>query len=180
MSNLAPLIYVILYNMKQHISKLVIVGDDEARFVRQSNSNDTIIPIHEETSIGEVKSWVFGFLTAINIILTNEMWLNINKARLNQDGYGLWVIFSDAWHNDICIFLLTWRAIFVISCNILALPSLFLMSLLLVNTSLQVVAFNSWTVPFQWWPVTEMAWMPSPLSRDLFLPLPEIPRTADI
>ena len=56
MSNLAPLIYVILYNMKQHISKLVIVGDDEARFVRQSNSNDTIIPIHEETSIGEVKS----------------------------------------------------------------------------------------------------------------------------
>ena len=57
MSNLAPLIYVILYNIKQHISKLVIVGDDEARFVRQiSNSNDTIIPIHEETSIGEVKS----------------------------------------------------------------------------------------------------------------------------
>ena len=56
MSNLAPLIYVILYNIKQHISKLVIVGDDEARFVRQSNSNDTIIPIHEETSIREVKS----------------------------------------------------------------------------------------------------------------------------
>ena len=56
MSNLAPLIYVILYNTKQHISKLVIVGDDEARFVRQSNSNDTIIPIHEETSIWEVKS----------------------------------------------------------------------------------------------------------------------------
>ena len=56
MSNLAPLIYVILYNIKQHISKLVIVGDDEARFVRQSNSNDNIIPIHEETSIWEVKS----------------------------------------------------------------------------------------------------------------------------
>ena len=56
MSNLAPLIYLILYNIKQHISKLVIVGDDEARFVRQGNPNDTIIPICEETSIWEVKS----------------------------------------------------------------------------------------------------------------------------
>ena len=37
--------------------KLFIVGEDEARFVRQiSNPNDTIIPIHEENSIGEVKS----------------------------------------------------------------------------------------------------------------------------
>ena len=180
MSNLAPLIYVILYNIKQHISKLVIVGDDEARFVRQSNSNDTIIPIHEETSIWEVKSRVFGFITAVNIILTNEMWLNINKARLNQDAYGLWVIFSDAWHNDICIFLLAWVVIFLISCNILAFPSLLLMSLWLVNISLPVVAFNSCTVPFQWWLVTDIAWILSPSSRDLFLPLPEIPRSADI
>ena len=55
-SNSAPLIDLILYNIKQHISKLVIVGDDEARFVSQGNSNDTIIPICEETSIREVKS----------------------------------------------------------------------------------------------------------------------------
>ncbi|XP_074619669.1 uncharacterized protein LOC141878598 [Acropora palmata] len=35
---------------------ITLEGDDEARFVRQSNSNDTIIPIHEETSIGENSS----------------------------------------------------------------------------------------------------------------------------
>ncbi|XP_067041383.1 uncharacterized protein [Acropora muricata] len=36
---------------------ITLQGDDEARFVRQiSNSNDTIIPIPEETSIGENSS----------------------------------------------------------------------------------------------------------------------------
>ena len=43
-----------LYYIKQHISKLVIVGDYEATFVGQSNSNDTI----KETSIVEVKSTI--------------------------------------------------------------------------------------------------------------------------
>ena len=70
-----------LYYIKQHISKFVFAGHDETRFEVQGNSSNTIIPIREETSIMEVKrlivSWIYEFLTVINIIPTNKIWLNV-------------------------------------------------------------------------------------------------------
>ena len=59
-----------LYYIKQHIPKLVIADDYE------ENSGDPIIQICVEVK-RLIFSQIFGFLTAINIIPTNKMCLNV-------------------------------------------------------------------------------------------------------
>ena len=75
-----------LYYIKQHISKLVIADYYEETFEGQSNQPEKLMSFKNsgDTSIQirvEVKrlffAWIFEFLTAISIIPTNKMCLNV-------------------------------------------------------------------------------------------------------
>ena len=90
----------------------------------------------------------------------------------------LWVIFWVALHSGISIFVVALTAIIGISCNILAFPSFFLMSLWLVNISIVALV---WLCLFGGDHSQEcQEGLLNSSWRDRCLPLPEIPRSADI
>ena len=75
-------------------AEITFVHDDGQRrqfcCTFELTAGDTTSRICVRTSVMEVK-YIFGFLTAINAIPTNKRWLNVIKARLNQDDVGeLW------------------------------------------------------------------------------------------
>ena len=69
------LIYLTRYYIKQHISQLV-AGHYEATYEGQSNSSDAIISMMEVKRV--FVSWIYGFLTVINMEPINKMWLNVS------------------------------------------------------------------------------------------------------
>ena len=75
------------YYIKQHISQLV-AGHYEATYEGQNNSSDAIISMMEVKRV--FVSWIYGFLTVINMEPINKLWLNVSWVivRLNQDNAG--------------------------------------------------------------------------------------------
>ena len=90
----------------------------------------------------------------------------------------LWAIFWVTQHSGICIFVLAWTAILGISCNILAFPSVFPMSFWLVNISIVALV---WLCLFGGGHSQEcQECLLNASWRDCYLPLPEMPRSADM